>query len=344
MNSGINFTLKKKHVAIVSCGNLPHKILSMKHIFKEHRPEIFDEILKCGSIIFQNFPEQSIDELSDTIREISREEIFYKGGLGPRTKLGKSVYTASDVSKLFPIKVHQEMSYQDTFPDNVIFYCAKAARVRGETPIVDMRRVTRDIEPYIYDKFDDLGVKYIATFYDQDRILREFTKSIIPFYIHLTWQDAFGSIDRDVVEQECKNRKLTCKWRANGDLETHTTLPAFRVHPVTGDKVWFNSVQNLHFSKVTLKSDLGNLLYYFRKLLYKRHTDLPNQVYFGDGTKIQESELTSVYSAIEAHTYHHEWKIGELMLLDNYLVAHGRNSYRGERKIYASLMNSFSKK
>ena len=313
------------------------------HAFVERRAHEIDALLKqYGAVILRNFAPQSVEALGRSIGAVGGDEVFYRGGLGPRTKMGERVYTASDISKYFPIKVHQEMSYQEEHPDKVAFYCRRPARKGGETPIVSMRRVTKDIPQAALKKFDRLGVRYVSVFHDRNRRLREAVKSCVPLYLHLTWQRAFGSDDQAEVERECARRALKATWRADGDLETTAILPALRRHPETDETLWFNSASNLHFNRRTLQSDFGDLLYYFRKLAYTSYTDFPNQVYFGDGSPIAENELEPVYAAIERHAYHHDWREGDLMLLDNYLVAHGRNSYRGKRVVLASLIKNQS--
>lgn len=306
---------------------------------RENIQSIDDLLIKKGSVILTGFDPMTVDELSESIDTLGGQEVFYRGGLGPRTKVGKAVYTASDISKIFPIKMHQEMSYQDAFPDNIVFYCNKPAEVRGETTLANIRKITADIPVETRKLFSDKGVRYVSVFHDKRHTFREKLKEIIPLYLHLNWQDAFGSDNKQEVEEECARRKLVVHWRENGDLETTAILPAFRFHPVTNEEVWFNSVISLHFNPRALVSDYGNLIYYFRKLMYRNKRDLPNQIYFGDGSPITYEQLLPIYTSYDKNTYHHLWKEGDLMLIDNRLVAHGRNSFRGTRKVYASLIN-----
>ena len=38
-------------------------------------------------------------------------------------------------------------------------------------------------------------------------------------------------------------------------------------------------------------------------------------------------------------TYDHNWRVGDVVLIDNFLVMHGRRPFRGQRRILASLIN-----
>ena len=70
--------------------------------------------------------------------------------------------------------------------------------------------------------------------------------------------------------------------------------------------------------------------------------DLPRNAYFGDGSPISDVDLAEIRGAIDAATVAFPWQARDVLLLDNMLVAHGRNPYRGERKILAALAQPYS--
>ena len=57
------------------------------------------------------------------------------------------------------------------------------------------------------------------------------------------WEDVFDTDCKDVIESECRNNELDFSWSKNDDLKIVNKAAAFEVHPVTGDRVWFNHAQ-----------------------------------------------------------------------------------------------------
>ena len=65
--------------------------------------------------------------------------------------------------------------------------------------------------------------------------------------------------------------------------------------------------------------------------------DLPRNAYYGDGTPIPDEvvyRIGEVYEQLCAET---AWQQGDLIALDNMLVAHARRPFVGERKIVVAM-------
>jgi hypothetical protein len=60
-------------------------------------------------------------------------------------------------------------------------------------------------------------------------------------------------------------------------------------------------------------------------------------VTFGDGKHISEDIITEVLNTIEKVTVAPVWDKNELLIIDNELLAHGRNPYVGNRKVLVSM-------
>ena len=82
---------------------------------------------------------------------------------------------------------------------------------------------------------------------------------------------------------------------------------------------------------------------FFNQLIaaYRGWKDSRNQgskkIQFGDGSEISEELMDTVCELAENITHDHFWAKGDLLLVDNFLVMHGRRPFVGTRKVLASL-------
>jgi len=185
----------------------------------------------------------------------------------------------------------------------------------GETPIVDCRQLHQRLSLEIRDRFAQKKLMYERNF--------------VPG-LDVSWQDFFQSNDRNQVEQHCQNKGVECLWLENGGLRTRQVRAAIATHPHTHDKVFFNQLQLHHFSYIDPETQAS-----LRSLL--GDGCLPRQVYYGDGSDIEPEVLAEVNAAYQACAQKFTWQQGDVLMLDNMLMAHGRQPYTGPRKIVVAL-------
>ena len=65
--------------------------------------------------------------------------------------------------------------------------------------------------------------------------------------------------------------------------------------------------------------------------------DLPRNVYYGDGTLIPDEVVDRIGEVYEQLCAETPWQQGDLIALDNMLVAHARRPFVGERKIVVAM-------
>ena len=167
--------------------------------------------------------------LEDFTRGADLPLMDYARGMSPRTRLRDQIFSSTETRPDFPIPLHTEMSYAPIFPQGVVFSCATPAEEGGHTPLVDMRRITAAIPEAAVSELERRGLRYIQ---------------IVPLeptpILTLTWPDMFGTRDHSEVERIAATQDNECTWLEDGSLRLVTGAPAFRQHPKTGERVWFN--------------------------------------------------------------------------------------------------------
>ena len=90
--------------------------------------------------------------------------------------------------------------------------------------------------------------------------------------------------------------------------------PAVVEHPRTGEKLFFNQVQLHHV--YCLDAETRDSL---RQLFAEE--DMPRNVYFGDGTPIPDETMEYIGNLYEELCVDFPWESGDLVAVDNMLVA-----------------------
>jgi Taurine catabolism dioxygenase TauD, TfdA family len=148
--------------------------------------------------------------------------------------------------------------------------------------------------------------------------------------LDVSWQHFFGTESRSSVEESCREAGMTCEWHGEDDLRVCQRCRAVLCHPHTGELSFFNQVQlhHVHCLEPEVRKSLLSLF---------QGEDLPRQVYYGDGSPIDDSVMDHVGEIYEANAVRFQWREGDLISLDNMLTAHARDPYVGPRKIVVAL-------
>jgi alpha-ketoglutarate-dependent taurine dioxygenase len=276
---------------------------------------INDYLRKRGGILFRGFHLESPVEFQNLISVISGELLHYTYASTPRTQVSGEIYTSTEYPANQRIPLHNEMSYASSWPMKIWFYCETPAEGGGETPIADGREVFQRISAEVRDRFAFKEVMYVRNFGEG---------------VDLSWQEAFKSSSPDQVERFCVDAGIEFEWKSGGRLRTRQVCQAVTVHQASGEKVWFNQAHLFHVS--SLDPDVrGKLLTQFDP------EDLPRNAFYGDGSPIETEALEEIRKAYEQSAIIFPWRAGDILLLDNTVIAHGRRPYQGRRRVLVGM-------
>jgi len=280
-----------------------------------HRAELEARLLEHGAILFRGFDLAGQDQFQRFAGEAFGDLLDYKERAAPRVQVSKGVYTSTEFPPDQWIPLHHEMSYAHHWPRKILFYCDLPPQDRGRTPIVRASKFKARLDPGIMDRFLEKRVMYVRNYGEG---------------VDMSWQDAFQTTDRSVVEEYCRQAGMTAEWRDGDRLRTRAVRHAVMTHPQTGEVVWFNHAHMFHCSN--LPDEVREAL-----LEQFREDELPRNAFYGDGTPIESSVLEAVRQTYLEASLLFPWQKGDVMLLDNFLVAHGREPFSGPRRILVSL-------
>ena len=280
-----------------------------------HRALIERTLATTGGLLFRGFTVPDADTFRAFVTELAPELLEYKERSTPRTEVGGRIYTSTEYPAHQHIALHNEFSYAYTWPLRIAFFALRPADEGGETPIADSRKVYAAMAPDVRERFATRGVMYVRNYGTG---------------VDLSWQDAFQTGDRTEVEAYFRRAPLDWEWLDGDRLRTRQIRPAVGRHPETGEMVWFNQAHLFHVSNLGAEGEAS-----MRSVFADE--DLPRNAHYGDGSPISAEDLAEARRALHAATVVFPWQQGDVLLLDNMLIAHGRRPYRGARTILTAL-------
>jgi alpha-ketoglutarate-dependent taurine dioxygenase len=277
-----------------------------------HAGELRTAVREQGFLMLRGLP-ADIGAFRAVVDAVGGEALEYTERSTPRTAVSGNIYTSTDYPADQPIPMHNEASYSDHWPEMVFFFCHTAPVSGGATPIADSRAVLRLLTPEVRERFAG-GVLYTRTFWDG---------------LGLSWQSVFQTEDRAAVERYCADHGISFEW-TDDRLRTRQRRPSTRRDPHTGDEVWFNQAGLFHVS--SLEPEVREAL-----LEAYDERDLPRNAYLGDGTPLTDEDVSAIAAAYDTAAVALEWEPGSVIVVNNMLMAHGREPYTGDRRILVAM-------
>jgi alpha-ketoglutarate-dependent taurine dioxygenase len=285
-----------------------------------NRAYLEQNLHRSGAVLFRGFGIDDVDEFQRLVQAVSGDLLEYTYRSSPRTQVKGNVYTSTEYPADQTIPFHTEMSYTTTWPMKIAFLSLVVAETGGETPIADSRRVYQAVDPAVRERFERLGVMYV----------RNYTP-----WMDLPWQNVFQAETREEVDAFCSAAGIEAEWIDDEHLRTRQVCQGVATHPVTGEAVWMNQAHLFHVTSQD-PAVVELLLEEFGE------ENLPRNTYYGDGSPIDPADFRSVRDAYEAAAIRFPWEQGDVLLLDNMLMAHSRSPFTGARRVVVGMAEPYS--
>jgi len=284
------------------------------HWALQARPWINEQLRTHGGLLFRGFNLPDAAAFEQFAQAIEPDLYGTYGDL-PKNTSGKNIYHSTPYPEQHMILFHNESSHLPQWPRKQWFFCEIPAPRGGCTPIVDCRQVLARLPEDIVARLKAQGLLYVRHFTDK---------------LDVRWQDFFKTEQREDVERQCLQTGMQWQWLGADNLRIAQHCPAIVAHPDTGELSFFNQVQ-LHHSACLEPEVRANLINLFGL------GNLPRNVYYGDGSVIEDAVMEVIGAAYEDCAVRFAWQKGDMVMLDNMLVAHARDPFEGERKICVAM-------
>lgn len=263
-----------------------------------------------GAILFRGFPITSAEDFDRFSAAFDYGEFTYEESLSNAVRINRTrrVFTANEAPPEVEIFLHHEMAQTPVYPQKIFFCCLSAAEEGGATPICrsdDLFDALKKSHPEWANQFSTLGVKYSTHMPGDDDIRSGQGRS---------WKSTLSVSSRDEAEARLTELGYSWQWFDDGSLLTTTpALAAVRELP-DGRHSFFNQV---------IAAYRG----------WKRRDEAGKPVLtFGNGETIPDELLEALVDLSRDFIVPIAWQDGDIALVDNYRVMHGRFPYAGNRR------------
>lgn len=281
----------------------------------EDRDRLRDLLTEHGALLFRGFDVGGVDGFEAAVHALSGTPLTYTEQSTPRSVIKGRVYTSTDYPANAEIPLHTEMSYQAAWPLVLYFHCVTPPDTLGATPLASTRHVLDALDQDVRAEFERRRWMVVRNYGEE---------------VGLRWWQAFGTEDRGEVERQCADGGLRPEWIGDNGLRTTAVRDAVHRHPRTGDPVWFNHIVLFHESSLPAEVRAAMIEIY-------GPDGLPNNTYYGDGEPIPDEVVDHLRQAYRDASTRFDYQRDDLLVVDNMLVAHGREPFTGPRRIAVAM-------
>ncbi|KAG7852977.1 hypothetical protein KL941_000027 [Ogataea angusta] len=299
--------------------------------------EFFNEQLKNhGVVVLRHTGTTDPEVISRYVEAIATssgdEEFEQTGVTAKRTIVTPHLSTANEGPSNLAIYQHNEFSRFLKYPSRLFFVCTRYKAAGGATPLVHGGELFASLEQVYPDFLTELGNKGL------------YMKQTWPLETDnsTAWRDYF-----------CFGRDL----HTNEDLETQKNKASVLVEEYVSKDYYFDEnndlivgqhsrpIRNYRVSETESYPVLFNSIaaYYadskFKSNAYQKTAALD----YDNSEPIPIKYLDELLEQSIKLAYHHEWQEGDIAIVDNHQVSHGREPWAGERHVLVSMWDQKNK-
>lgn len=298
---------------------------------RDNRERIDGWLAEHGAILFTGFPVTNKEEFGRALRAIDDRTREYIGGAKVRREIedDRVIYAPSSVPRYVKNQLHCEVGYQPRLPGKVIFFCQRPSPRGGESLLGDTRRIYQSMPKDLRERFETKGLRFERCLPRSSRWQRRLARYTKMLAVAVNWDVQFGTPDRTEVERQCRETGHEFRWTESDDLLISARVPAAVDHPRSGERCWTNSAHLFQANRRVY----GWLMWSMIKLFFLVSRKPMSRCVYADGTPITAREVDQILDTFDRNTVEYKMRAGDVMLVDNIRVMHGRNTFRGPRKL-----------
>lgn len=325
-----------------------------------------------GALQVRNTPLRTAQDFSAFVHTLARGAGWVphkdKGLMVLRYTHAPAVQTANEGPPDQAIGSHNEYGLSTHHPSYIIFFCLQPPTEGGETPIASSLELFQELQKRDKTYTDTLQSNGITFRIHHPRDKIENSLQGNGLFAPDAWGPQDASVDvsklneeqlRHVAEEnvralgpgstninqpDWKRKGFTPQWQPDGSLLVHQRVPGWKSHPeFNGAPSFFNNIHNrFHYSES--QGALHPPHHSNRETTKTGQPLIQAPPYIADASKPdtedrvfpEEWRLLTNQVTQEVQT-DVKWQVGDVLILDNLAVQHARRTWKGPRRLLASL-------
>jgi len=301
------------HATQVLVQRSPSGAIGLPEFLEERQNQVLSALQRIGAVLFRGFSPMTDAEFSRCVGLLSKAPYKEYGDLPPHDEV-LGLYKATPYPPEALIRFHNEGAHTGMWPRTQMFLMRQPATSGGEWGLADGRTVASSIDDRLLQTFQESGLRYLRRFWPG---------------LDVDWSRFLGTDEPTEVEASAARIGLKAEWESDGVLLLSGEARALYTLG-TGRRCWWNQVQ-LHHPR-SLDPAVRSALE-----MACGPSRLPRDVRYGDGSAIPGDALDRIDDALEQNCLWIAGGEGDLLIVNNELMAHARAPYKGPREVLVAL-------
>ncbi|HEX5470462.1 MAG TPA: TauD/TfdA family dioxygenase [Lacipirellulaceae bacterium] len=300
---------------VLLCGTPNATLADAAEWIRGRRDELLKKATQHGAILFRGLPLNSPEDCDSFVAAFGLKNFPYIESLSNAVRVNytERIFSANEAPADVNIYFHHEMAQTPIYPAKLFFFCQKAAEEGGETPLCRSDALFEELAnrcPEFARNCEQKGLRYSNVMPSDNDPKSGMGRS---------WKSTLRAETREQAESRLREIGYDWEWLPDDCLRATTPiLPAVRALG-DGRKSFFNQ-----------------LIAAFQGWKDERN-DPSKAIRFGDGSPLDREAVNVATELAYEMAFDLPWQQGDAVIVDNFVTMHGRRTFRGTRKVLASL-------
>ena len=276
---------------------------------------LMEQLATHGAILFRGCGVADAQAFDDFVAGFGLPNFAYDESLSNAVRRNRTprVFTANEAPQDVEIFLHHEMAQTPYFPSHLFFFCERAAAASGATPLcrsdVLLEKLTLQLPEFVA-RCRAHGARYSLTMPAEADAHSGQGRS---------WRHTLNVDTKEAAEARLAALEYDWQWLPDDAIRTTTPALSLIRHTPSGNEVFFNQL---------IAAFCG---------WQDQRNEGTRSVTYGDGLAFDDADMQSAVEIAYDLVFDLPWESGDVALIDNYQVMHGRRPFSGQRSVLASL-------